>query len=699
MPEPSSRRLAAILFADIAGYTALMQHDEQDALQKLARFKETLEAKTAEFQGQIIQYYGDGCLVVFDSPAAAVACAMEMQRSFQSLPRQVGDDKPVPVRIGLHLGDVVFREGNVFGDSVNIASRVESLGVPGAVLLSQTVRRQIKNKPEFELVSLGSFDFKNVDEPMEVFAVANEGFPVPKREDMKGKLKAEEVPTPPAANFKKWAVPAILAAILAIAGWYFFQQKSTSQADKGNSSTDKSIAVLPFTDMSPNKDQEYFSLGMMDEILNHLFKIEGLQVTSRTSVMQYANTVKPITEIAKELGVANLLEGSVRKDGNQVRITVQLINGKTDKRLWGETYDKQLTDIFGIQSDVAQSIAGVLQTEIYPEVKARMETQPTTNLEAYDLWLRGNDTDSGFSDSAAMLYQQAIKVDPNFAPAYASLGDYWMTSGSFASRTPREEIIPKATYYLDKAVELDKDYPEAHRILASFYLWYHWDFEAAGKEFEIYQKLNPSSLDPDILDFYNASGRYKEAFKLSEKIYKNDPSRLDGWSRRGLAYTLSGDYKMGDYYYDKALERYPDSWYMLSEATRAYTFSGQYAKAISAANRLFKDYPDYRFPRVLGSLAIAYHHTSKPEKVKSLLDELKQRSEAGPVGSPAYYIAQVYAQMGEKDMAFKWLGKAYEGHEVEMYWLKVEPPFKPLYSDPRWQQMLDKMGFFNKIKG
>jgi len=170
MSEPSTRRLAAILFADIAGYTALMQRDEPDALQKLDRFKTILEVRTTEFQGNIIQYYGDACLVVFDSPVSAVACAKAMQEDFRQVPI-------VPVRIGIHLGDVVFKDGNVFGDAVNIASRVEGLGVPGAVLLSQTVRIQIKNQPEFQLVSLRKFDFKNVDESMEIFALANEGFP------------------------------------------------------------------------------------------------------------------------------------------------------------------------------------------------------------------------------------------------------------------------------------------------------------------------------------------------------------------------------------------------------------------------------------------------------------------------------------------------------------------------------------------
>ena len=461
-----------------------------------------------------------------------------------------------------------------------------------------------------------------------------------------------------------------------------------------NSIAEKSIAVLPFADLSPNGDQEYFSIGMMDEILNHLVKIKGLQVTSRTSAMQFMNTTETISDISKKLLAKNILVGSIRKDGDQVRITVQLIDGTTDKHLLSETYDKKLEDIFTIQSDVAQSIAGILQAKINPEVKRRMETIPTSNLEAYELWLKGRERGVFYSEETEKLYLEAIEIDPNFAAAYVSLGNIWLNRGGFSGSHKRDEIIPKVTFYLNKALELDNEYPLTHLNLSYLYLYYHWDFEAAEKEFEIYEKLNPSLLNASILDFYNAMGNYPKAKMISLKILEMNPSFPNGWNRVGLVYSLSGDYIKGDSLYKKALELFPDNWYLKSEATRAFSYSGNYNMVIKTVDEdLNSSSILRRLPRIQAHLAIAYFHTDKFELAENILNELKQDSEKSPAGSPSFHIAMIYAQMGETDFAFEWLEKAYEDREVEMYWLKVEPPFEPLRSDPRWQVMLDKVGF------
>ena len=298
----TTRQLAAILFADIAGYTAIMQQDEQKALELINRFKEVLEKITAEYEGKIVQYFGDGCLLAFDSSAKSVECALALQKSFRDLPQ-------VPVRIGLHLGDVIFRNKNVFGDGVNIASRIESLSVPGAVLMSKSIRDQVKNKADFQLISLGLFDFKNVEERIEVFALTNDGLIVPQRKKMEGKLKKKNLK-------KRNVIVTFLIALLIVAAFYIYQI-FIAQNDKA---PDKSIAVLPFVDMSAGKDQEYFSDGLSEELLNLLSKIPELKVIGRTSSFSFKGKNEDLRIIGEKLGVAHILEGDPDGDGNSLNI-------------------------------------------------------------------------------------------------------------------------------------------------------------------------------------------------------------------------------------------------------------------------------------------------------------------------------------------------------------------------------------------
>ena len=694
MSTSKNRRLAAILFADIVGYTALMQKDEAQAATIIRHFQQQLEKEVIAHNGQIVNFYGDGALCTFQIPIDAVRCAMDLQTIFQKEPN-------VPVRIGIHSGTVTYEGEKIFGDSVNITSRIESMGVAGGILLSKKVRDEVKNNPDLQMQSLGSFEFKNVEEAMEVFALVNEGFVVPKSSEIKGKLKNKQDKE---TNKTLW-IASILGVLFIVGGFFAWNMvggdtlKVSPTISTPISATDKkSIAVLPFTDLSPHQDQGYFSIGMMEEILNHLVKIEGLRVTSRTSVMQYVNTTTPISTISKELGVANILEGSVRKAGDQVRISVQLIDGKTDKHIWSETYDKKMEDIFGIQSDVAQNIAAVLEAEIYPEVKARIEAKPTVNLEAYDLWLKGQ----GYSIElleAEHFFQKAIEVDSNFAPAYAELGNIWLNRGGFVGDISREEMLPKATYYINKALEKDKNYAATYLLLGELRLWYYRDFEGAAKAFDTYIQLNPSSFGNNLLDFFLASGQFEKAKEWAIRMNQIDKSIANGWAKVGLTSSFLKDYETAHRWDEKALALFPDFWYLKSEIARSYLYAKDYPRVIELVNDLLANNPPTRFPRALGLLAIAYYKTGQIAQANTFLEELKQRSKNSSTGSPSFYIGMVYAQMNEVDMAFQWLGKAYQDWEVEMYWLKAEPPFEPLHDDPRWEMMLDEIGFPENLKG
>ncbi|MFT6337825.1 MAG: TolB-like protein/class 3 adenylate cyclase, partial [Halioglobus sp.] len=306
-----TRRLAAIMFTDIVGYTALMQGDEAKAAQARARHRDVFEKEHKLHQGEILQYYGDGTLSVFQSAVEAVKCAIIIQRELRK-----GEE--VPMRIGLHLGDIVFDGTEVYGDGVNLSSRIESMGIAGAILLSESVTEELKNQKDISTISLGHFEFKNITEPLEVFAVTNEGIKIPVSSQLKGKRKE----------------------------------------------ITKTIAVLPFVNMSSNPENEYFTDGMTEEIINALAKIKSLKVTSRTSSFFFKNKNISIPQIGQELNVSTILEGSIRLSGNKMRITAQLINVADDFHFWSESFDRSMEDIFAVQDEISLLIADKLREHI-----------------------------------------------------------------------------------------------------------------------------------------------------------------------------------------------------------------------------------------------------------------------------------------------------------------------------------------------
>ena len=527
MSTTQHRKLAAILFADIVGYTALMQKDEVAARQLLDKFYTTLNKLVEQYKGQVINNYGDGCLCTFDSAVAAVQCAREVQQIFQSEPK-------VPVRIGLHSGDVFFEKDNVFGDSVNIASRIESLGVAGAVLFSKQIKRHIANQTAFEVQSLGEFDFKNVEKTMEVFALANEGFTIPKAHQIKGKLQAKTT----SFQLKKWAIP--FGILLALGSIFVWNQWLSDEATVGapiaigvkvspTISQDKSIAVLPFTNMSAEPNSDYFCDGMMEDILTNLAKIKDLKVISRTSSMQYKGTNKSIPEIAKELGVSYVVEGSVRRQGNQVRITAQLIRAGADSHLWAEQYNKTLDDVFKIQSEVSLAIADQLHLNISGNERQLIETAMTDNKQAYDFYLQGN-YEAGFYSAdrkyaAVKLYEQAIELDTQFVQAYVKLAHtyrniYWVRINQSS------ETISKAKEYLAIATQINPNLPEVQLEQALQY--YHFE-RAYDKAEPILEQIrieqpNLASVYGGLAAIQRRTNRWEMALENVKKELELNPN-------------------------------------------------------------------------------------------------------------------------------------------------------------------------------
>jgi adenylate cyclase len=436
-----SRQLAAIMFTDIAGYTAMMQKDEKLAVDVSMHYIAALKQSVPVHSGQVLNDYGDGSLCIFHSVMDAIHCALQIQKQLQSEP-------VVPLRIGLHIGEIFFEEGKVFGDGVNVASRIQSLGLANTILFSKEIADKIKNHPEMKMVSLGLFEFKNVEEPMEVFALANEGLDIPKREEMGGKLK-EDISKNKKTFLKKWIIAA--AVLLLLIAAYFFKDQFTSKTTL--TGKEKSIAVLYFDNMSGEADQEYFSDGITEEIIAHLSKIKGIQVISRTSVLPYKGKPHNLKKIGKELNVGAILEGSVRKSGNVFRVTGQLIDALTDKHLWAVTFDRDIKDIFEVQTDIARNIAKKFEIKITPEANAKISQVPTPNIEAYELFQKGkffmykryfNSHQDEDIEKSKKFFEQAIQLDSGYAEAYAGLAEAydemrnWDELYSLKNKTPKK---------------------------------------------------------------------------------------------------------------------------------------------------------------------------------------------------------------------------------------------------------------------
>lgn len=494
---------------------------------------------------------------------------------------------------------------------------------------------------------------------------------------------------------KSKAIYAIIGVLIILSLTYFLynNQKGGEVITK---EIDKSIAVLPFVNMSNDPDQLYFSDGTMGAILNHLTKIKGFKVIGRTSMMQYRDTKKTIPEIARELGVAYILEGGVQHYEDQVRIQAQLIEANTAKIVWSEKYDREFTDIFTIQSEVAQRIAKILETRIDPEVIEQIESQPTENLEAYNLYLEASFIlyedyfeQNDFLKSYEML-ERVIKMDPDFAMAYTRMAEYWIMMGSYTGSVERKKVIKEALPLLEKSIMIDDKEPETHKRLVQLYLFYLWDFKKAEKEINKVKELSPSSIiSPEHL---LALGRFEEALDESTKYISNDMNLNYSWMNHGLALFFNGHYEESIETYETALKMFPFDPNVMSEAGRCYIYLEEYTEAINILEPHLKKL-NKRPARGLAMLAIAYYKTDQKLKSEEYLKELIQMSQETSTGSPAYWISLLLVQMEEFDAAFDWLEKAYQGHEVEMFWLKVEPPFEPLRNDPRWQEMLDKVGF------
>lgn len=635
-----TRQLAVIMFVDIAGYTAVMQEDEALAINLRQKMQNKLEEVTSAHDGDIIDFRGDGAMCIFRSSTEAARAAIALQLEMQSPPL-------VPLRIGMHTGDVIVDGKNVYGDGVNIASRMESFAIPGSIFISSKFYDDIKNQNDVHVVSLGNFFLKNVVDKVEIFAISNTGIKVPDAGTLKG---------------------------------------------KGEKVKSNGILVLPFLNLSNDADQEYFSDGMTEELISSLSKVKEMRVISRTTSMQYKGAGKSLKVIGKETHVDYILEGSVRKNGKDLRITAQLLDAVSDVHIWTDTFRGTLDDVFDIQEKVADKIVHALKIQLTGEEKNTLKKRYTENSEAYRLYLQGHffwkkRNEDGLK-SAIRHYKKAIEKDPAYALAWAGMADAYTLLGEVTTIS-RRDLYPKIMESVNKALEIDDRLGEAHISLAISLMMIEWDWKTAEKEFKLGIELSPDYATGhhwygELLMF---QGKMDEALKEFSLAVELDPVSQGILKDKGIYYYYNRDY-------DKAIElalitKELDPGF--AQASRllsmAYQGKGMFVEA-KAENKIWADKTGNRIKAevALAQIEAAAGNFDAARKIIDRPDLEKMLTCNDYRG-----IALVYTALGEKEKAFEWLEKSLERHEESLCSLKIDPKFDPIRDDPRFNEFLKKI--------
>ncbi|MDA4126546.1 MAG: tetratricopeptide repeat protein [Thaumarchaeota archaeon] len=637
------RRLAAIMFTDMVGYTALGQRNESLSLALVDEQRKLIRPILNKHNGREVKTMGDAFLVEFPNAVDAVRCAYDIQRVVREFNLSLAAEERIRLRIGIHVGEVVGSKGDIVGDAVNLASRIEAIAEDGGVCLTQQAYDHVHNKVDFHLSSLGPKTLKNVTEPIEVYKIV-----MPWEKDIAG----------PSGQLNA-----------------------------------RRIAVLPFANMSPDPNDEYFADGMTEELISTMSKIEHLEVISRTSVMQFKRNPKPIREVSRELNAGTVLEGSVRKAGEKIRVTVQMIDAARDRHLWAESYDRELQDVFAIQSDIAKQVAEALKVRILPNEGAKLGKTPTADTGAYVMYLKGkyywNERTKEGIEKAIQYFAEATKIDPTYAKAYAGLAECYMIQENWGYITPAE-ATPKRKMLATKALELDESLAESHMALAEILGSKEWNFEGAEREFRRAIELNPNLASAH---HFLANGILSPLGRLDEAILElREAKRLDPLSpmvtaNLGDNLLTAGRYEEAQEQYRSVLESGPSIVaYAHSRLGLLLLRQSRFEEGISEIQKSLEQRPIDG----MADLIYAYSLAGRESDADRLLANLELKAKETYV--PNVIMALANAGAGRKERALEFLQRAAEERSNQLWVNMNEPQFDGLRSDLRFQNLLAIIG-------
>jgi TolB-like protein/class 3 adenylate cyclase/Flp pilus assembly protein TadD len=643
-----SQRLSVIWFVDLVGHSTLAARDHDRALDQIQRFQEVVRRIVADEDGRVVKFLGDGALLESSSALAAVEAAGRIHA-------EMGDE----LRTGIHLGDVaVGDDGDLYGEGVNGAQRIQTEAEPGQIVVSEDVWRRLRNRPAYAFESLGERPLKGI-EPMELFAL----IAIDRREtgartrETAGRARAgeriAEEPVPP------------------------------------------SIAVLPFANLSPDPENEYFSDGVTEEILTLLARVEGLKVISRTSVMRYKGTVKPIREIGRELGVTSILEGSVRRAGQRVRITAQLIDAATDDHLWADRYDRDLEDIFAIQAEVSERIVEALRLRLTTGERTRLARKPTGSLEAYESYLKGRHSLSRRTgpalEQAIDHFRKAVAADPGFSEAWVGLADGLILLTEYAA-TPVDQVIDEARAAGERALALDPRLGEAHvslgYIAQSAFRW-----AEAERHFRRGLELSPGYVTGYhwFALLQGQLGRFEEGIALLRRAEALDPLSLPVRVALGTLLHRAGRLEEALEVYRKALELDPGHAALHNNLAETYKILGRYEEALAEMETCSRIAPEYMPAGWVADLGAGFESGGERGFWEAALrSAAENQAQRGP--ATHFDMAEACVRLGRPSEAFEHLEDLVRTRHPIAADVLNELSVAPLRSDPRFESLKRELG-------
>lgn len=703
-----TRILATSMFADIVGYTDLMQRDEASAMRKLDQFKSSLEREIPLHNGELIQYFGDGCLAIFKSALDAISCARKLQQ-------QWGQTDELAVRIGLHLGDVIRKDDNVYGDSVNLASRIESMGIPNSILLSESVRNSIKNQPEFQFQLLGKYEFKNVNEPLAVYALDIDDLQIPDPGSITGKLATANVKP---SKSRQALLVAALALVTILAVGYYVLKPDVQSADE----LESSIAVLPFTNLSQDANQDYLSAGFTSEVNHQLSKIESLSVVSQTMTGQLVSQQKSSTEIAEELDVNYILEGTIQSAGERTRLIAYLTRMTDNEMIWSEEFDLNEVNLIDAQIQVSSGIAEKLPLNVSERKISQIQKIPTSNPLAYEFYLKALDSYHDFAwfsnlednETTIRYLEQALSHDPNFAQAYAMLAEIYIGASTIWG-TNFKELSNRSIEYAKKAIQNDSLLPGPYIVIGKYErikgidTWRNWVNRAL--------EIDPKTGLFEFYSDYYTKGDYINAFEYATLKLKRDPKSPLGYFALATIHSDLGNFERSLEIWNHFLDKGIKSNFIIGNMLNDYNSTSQTDKAVSIIKNLVaprdsligslwmgtayffarnwkvaekyylaRDYLDMDY-------ALIHLNTGREASAIKLFEDAIERRNASILEGPWVIrdLSRMYAAMGDFEKSYEYLNELDNRGDVHYPFLHVDPFFDRIRNEKRFQEYCDRV--------
>lgn len=639
------RRLGAIMFTDVVGYTTMSSRDEGTALELLKRHRTLLNSVFPKYGGRVVKTTGDGFLVEFASAVEAVNCAVELQSEMARFNASLVEGQRISVRVGIHVGDVVHVGDDLLGDAVNVASRVEPEAEPGGICVTRQVADQVEGKIRWRLDSIGEHELRNIPNPVELFVIRPEG------------LTKDAAPRPIQRN---------------------------------------RVAILPFSNLSPDPDDRYFADGITEELISIISRIEELSVISRASAMRYRDTSLPMRQIGRELGVGAILEGSVRKSGNKVRIAAQLIEVDADRYVWSQSYDRDLTDVFGVQGEIAEQVAQGLRVQLLSKERRKLEAKVTESPEAYNLYLKGRfylneRTESGVN-KGIRYFEEALQADPRFARAYSGLADCYLILGDYGWMAPAKAGELSRANAL-KALSIDGSLAEAHASLGLTTVNHQWDFEAGERELKKAIELNPNYAQAYHWHAVtlNFQRKYDEGLGVARQALALDPFSPVIRQTVGVSLMGVGRVQEATEMLHKVADENPDMPSIHAWLSIANILQSNWPEAIKEARREVET--DDFDPGSKLDLAFALSESGDKEEAAKILEKvLGEKDYVSPTS-----IAMVLLSLGRGAEGERWLRKALADRDSALLYFMSVPAYVKYASFPEAKDVRNQVDAWKKL--